>query len=321
MRNSILILLFTLFSCQKKSDVRVLKLAHGLDPSHSVHIAMVHLAEKVEEFSEGKMRIEIYPSQQLGAERELLELLQIGAIDITKTSAAVMENFSPLMQILSLPYLFRDSTHERNVLEGEIGKKILESGVPYYLRGLCYYDAGRRSFYTKEKPVNKPDDLEGLKIRVQASNTAIKLVQTFGGAATPIAFGELYTALQQGVVDGAENNPPSFYLTRHYEVCKYYSLNEHTAVPDVLLISEHTWQDLNDRERDWIIEAVQESAAYQRVLWQRSEQEALEAVVKAGVQIVRPDKSVFRDKVSKLGPELLDDPKVLEVFYQIQNAQ
>ncbi len=313
---------FIFISCSTKStEVRKLKLAHGLDPTHSVHKAMVHMAEKLKEYSSGQLMMDIYPSQQLGAERELIELLQIGSIDMTKTSAAVMENFSPLMQVLSLPYIFRDSLHEVNVLNGDIGQEILEGGIPYYLRGLCYYDAGKRSFYTKKKPVIKPEDVVGMKIRVQASNTAIKLIQAFGGAATPIAFGELYTALQQGVVDGAENNPPSFYLTRHYEVCKYYTLNEHTAVPDVLLISEHTWKTLSDLQKKWIRQAVSESAMYQRILWDQSEREALAAVEAAGVKIIKPEKELFAAKVMTLAEELITDPSVKDIYRRIQNVR
>src|SRR5690606_15670084 len=144
--------------------------------------------------------------------------------------------------------LFRDEPHKLAVLDGDIGREILASSEDRFLRGLCYYEAGSRSFYTK-RPVHTPDDLAGLKIRVQESPMAFALVRAFGASATPISFGELYTALQQGVVDGAENNPPSFHLTRHYEVCKFYTINEHTSVPDVLLVSEHLWQRLDPQQQ------------------------------------------------------------------------
>ena len=310
----------TFIQCEGPANkVKRLKLGHGLDPTHSVHLAMVYMAERVADYSKGKLQIDIYPSQQLGAQRELIELLQIGSVDITKTSAAVMENFSPLMQVFSLPYVFRDSIHEQQVLRGPIGKEILEGGIKYYLRGLCYYDAGKRSFYTKDRRITKPADLIGLKIRVQASKTAIELVNAFGAAATPISFGELYTALQQGVVDGAENNPPSFYLTRHYEICKYYTLNEHTAVPDVLLISEHTWKKLGEEEKSWVEKAAFESAIYQSQLWEEAEQRALSAVEKAGVEIIIPDKSDFATQVAELSQKLITLPEVKEVFDRIQN--
>ena len=319
-RTIISLFVLMLLSCHQQEQHRVLKLAHGLDQSHSVHIAMERMAELVSEYSAGKLTIAIYPSQQLGAQRDLLELLQLGAVDITKSSAAVIENFSPKMQVLSLPYLFRDSKHEQQVLGGDIGKEILLSGTDFYLRGLTFYDAGKRSFYTLNREVNEPADLKGLKIRVQASKTAIELMRKFGAAATPIPFGELYTALQQGVVDGAENNPPSFYLTRHYEVCDYYILNEHTAVPDVLLMSEHTWKRLSVQEREWIQKAADESAIYQKELWAASEKEALEAVEKAGVKIIRPDKTLFSEQVRDLPYSLLQSPELINLYERIKNT-
>jgi len=153
---------------------------------------------------------------------------------MTKVSAAVLENFAPQSKVLSLPYIFRDRAHAYRVQDSQLGKDLLQQSEKYWLRGLAYFDAGQRSFYTKERMVETPKDLEGLKIRVMESATAMSLVRSLGGAPTPISWGELYTALQQGIVDGAENNPPSFYTSRHYEICKYYSLNEHTAVPELL---------------------------------------------------------------------------------------
>ncbi len=197
-------------ACAELTEVKTLKLAHGLDVTHPVHRGMEHMAAQLAEKSGGKMRIEIYPSQQLGTERQCLELLQIGSLAMTKVSAAVMENFAPNIQVLSLPYIFRDRAHHYAVLDGEVGQQLLQQSEQYWLRGLTYFDAGQRSFYSKE-PIRTPADLAGKKIRVQESVTAMNLVRALGGAPTPISWGELYTALQQSVVDGAENNPPSFY--------------------------------------------------------------------------------------------------------------
>ncbi len=289
-----------LFGCRGTQDVKVLKLAHVLDTGHPVHKGMEFMAQKLAEKSGGKMRMDIYPSGQLGAERELIELLQIGSLAITKVSASPMESFVPEMKIFSIPYVFRSEDHLWKVLEGEIGKRILLAGQDYFLRGLCYYDAGSRSFYTKDIPIQSPAELAGLKIRVQKSQTSVKMIQALGGSATPISWGELYTALQQGVVDGAENNPPSFYLSKHYEVCKYYSLDEHTSVPDILLISTHVWEKLDSQQQVWLQEAVDESVARQRQLWQESTANALAEVQKAGVQVIRPDKKPFRDAVHSM---------------------
>ena len=172
---------------------------------------------------------------------------------------------------------------------------------PYRLLGLAYYDAGARSFYSVARPVRTPDDLRGQKVRVMESQTSMEMVRRMGGSPTPISFGELYTALQQGVVDGAENNPPSFYLSRHYEVAPYLVLDEHTAVPDVLVVGTAAWSRLSDRERAWLREAAAESVPVQRRLWGEATAEALDAVEAAGVEVVRPseaEKRAFAERVS-----------------------
>lgn len=306
-------------SCQETlKKRREIKLAHGLDITHSVHKAMEFLAQRVAEKSDGKMVVEIYPNSQLGSERETLELLQIGSLGMTKVSAAVLESFSPNYTVFSLPYIFNSKEHYYQVLEGEIGSNLLLETEKYWLRGLCYYDAGSRSFYTVSTPVTEPSDLEGLKIRVQESPTAMNMVQSFGAAATPISWGELYTSLQQGVVDGAENNPPSFYLSRHYEVCKNYSLNEHTMVPDLLMISTKIWDDLSPQEQEWLQEAVDESTVVQRKLWDIAEKEALEAVQKEGVVINIPDKEPFQKLVEPIYESYKNNPEIYALIGEIR---
>lgn len=317
----ILLISIALLSCSKVSDVKRLKIGHGLDKSHSVHKAMEYLAEKAKEKSNGALEITVYPSQQLGTERQCLELLQIGSLAMTKVSASVLEGFVPIYKVFSLPYIFKNDEHKFSIFEGEIGKELLLKTEPFWLRGLCYYDAGSRSFYTKDKPVNTPDDLSGLKIRTQESATSVRMVNAMGGSATPIAWGELYTALQQGVVDGAENNPPSFYLSRHYEVCKYYSINEHTGVPDVLVISTVVWNDLTEQEQQWMQEAANESYVYQKKLWQESTQESLDAVKAAGVEVIYPDKQPFIDKIQPLLEEFKSEKDVYELIQNIRNTK
>ena len=315
------ILIGTFLGCEIQSDVKTLRLGHGLDVSHSVHKAMVKMGEDLLERSGGKLKLEIYPSQQLGTERECLELLQIGSLDMTKVSVGVLENFAPKMKVLGLPFLFRDRQHSFNVLDGPIGEMLLNDGEKYWLKGLGYYDAGSRSFYTMNKPIEKPEDLVGEKIRVMESATAVNMVKALGGSPTPISWGELYTSLQQGVVDGAENNPPSFYLSRHYEVCKYYSLDEHTVLPDVLLIGTYIYDKLNKQERKWLKEAVAESVKYQRILWAEAEEEALREVQKAGVQVIRPDKSLFAEKVKGIFEGYKDDKDIYPLIKQIQETK
>jgi tripartite ATP-independent transporter DctP family solute receptor len=283
---------------------------------------MVRMAELVEENSNGKLTISIFPSQQLGSEREALELLQIGSIGMTKVSSAAFENFVPELRVYSLPYLFKDEQHILNVLNGEIGKELLLAGEQYWLRGLTYYDAGQRSFYTKDRPIETPEDLEGLKIRVMESQMSVNMVNQLGGSPTPISWGELYTALQQGVVDGAENNPPSFYSSRHYEVTNYYSLDEHTMLPDLLIMSTHQWNNLSEQEQEWVQKAADSSAVYQRRIWAEAEKEALEIAREAGVEINYPDKQPFIEMTKPVYEQYRNsDPEFYQLIQRILDEQ
>lgn len=314
-----LLVLMFLASCQGTSTKRIIKLGHGLGVTHPVHEAMLFLAEKVEEKSGGEMIVKIYPNQQLGSERELVELLQIGSLGMTKVSSAALEGFAPTMQVFGMPYLFRDDEHQKNVLQGEIGRKLLLDPQKYLLRGLCYYDSGKRSFYTKDKPVETPEDLAGLKIRVMESNTASNMVRSLGGSPTPVSFGELYTALQQGIVDGAENNAPSLYTSKHYEVCKFYSIDEHTALPDVMIVSTKVWESLSEEEQQWLQEAADESATYEYKIWAESTAESLRELEKAGVTITYPDKEPFRAAVESMYTDLkTQQPEIYKIVEEIR---
>lgn len=278
----------------------VLTLGHGLDQTHPVHLALVGFADRLKEKSGGALTVQISPNGQLGTETECIELLQRGSLAITKTSTAPLENFLPQMAVFGVPYVFRDAEHFWRVLEGPIGDELLQAGEASGLHGLCWYDAGARSFYTKSTPVNSPDDLKGLKLRVQNSQTALEMVKTLGGSPTPMNFGELYTGLQQGLVDGAENNPPSFDTSRHFEVCKEYSLDEHTMVPDMLLVSTRWWNRLTPQQQAWVEEAAKESSVVQRELWREKTDESLATVKAAGVNITEPDKGPFIERVKPM---------------------
>ena len=232
-----------------------------------------------------------------------------------------MESFTEDFKVLGLPYVFRSREHSFKVLDGEIGDELLLSTEPFWIRGLCFYDAGSRSFYTIDTPIESPDDLKGLKIRVMKSITAMEMVKAQGGSPTPISWGELYTALQSGVVDGAENNPPSFYTSHHYEVCKYYSLNEHTMVPDVLIISSKVWAKLTDQEKKWLQQAADESVDVERKLWAESEIESLRIVQEAGVKINYPDKEPFARKVEPLLESYRDNKKIYDLITRIKEVE
>ena len=311
-------MLFSMNQCVLKKETKTLKLAHGLPTEHPVHKAMVFMQERLAEISGGKLTIQIYPGGQLGSEQQNVELLQIGSLAMTKVSAAVMESFSDDYKVLGLPYLFRSKEHGFKVMDGEIGRELLLSTENKWIRGLCFYDAGSRSFYTISKPIDTPDDLTGMKIRVMKSKTAMEMVQALGGSPTPLSWGELYTALQSGVVDGAENNPPSFYTSHHYEVCKFYSLDEHSAVPDVLIIGKTVWDRLTDQEQKWLQQAANESVLVERKLWAESVKESLKIVQEAGVKINYPDKELFREKVKGIYEGYKSNERINSYIQRIQ---
>ncbi|MEH6548819.1 MAG: TRAP transporter substrate-binding protein [Pseudomonadales bacterium] len=318
--NVLLISVIFITACGEKSGERTIRLAHNLDIQHPVHKAMLYMNKRLKLHSADTMQLEIYSSGQLGSEREVLELLQIGTLGMTKVSASSIEAFVPAMKVFSLPYLFSSQEHLWKTLNSDIGQTLLEAGIPFRIRGLGYYDAGSRSFYSTKKQILSPDDLRGMKIRVMSSQSAVNMVNTMGGSATPVSWGELYTALQQGVVDGAENNPPSFYLSKHYEVSKYYTLDEHTSIPDVIVIGTHIWNQLNAQEQSWLQLAMNESTEHQRQLWQEATNEALIAVKAAGVEVRLADKSRFQQSVSDLitvhqGTELGD------LIFEIQKLE
>src|SRR6056297_1243566 len=320
---SLLFFLISITSCgggKKKTDGTVeLKLGHVLDINHPVHKAMQKWSDLVEKRSEGKVQIKIYPGGQLGMEKELVEQLQMSTLDITKISSAALEQFIPEMKIFGMPYLFKNNDHKWEVLNGPTGKDILDACQKRSLVGLGYYEAGSRSFYTKNTPIRTPEDLKNLKIRVMKSPIAIELLKTLGASPTPISWGELYTALQQGTVDGAENNPPSFVSARHYEVCKYYSLDKHSSPLDVVLFSKSTWSKPSDKNKKLIKETFQESVKYQRKLWAEVVEDNFATLDSVGVEIIEPDLSKFRKKVEPIYKKYSSEPVFGKYIKKIRN--
>ena len=320
--NSCVLCLIPSVCCVAQAAVppeEVLKLGHGLDIAHPVHKAMEFMADKVREKSGGRLRVEIFPNEQLGNEKECIEALQLGYLAMTKTSSAPMEGFVTEMRVFGIPYLFRDAEHFWKVCNGPIGKQLLLAGESKRLRGLCYYDAGARSFYAR-KEIGKPSDLAGMKIRVQNSIMSMKMVEAMGGSPTPVPWGELYTALDQGVVDGAENNSPSFRTSRHYEVCRCYSLDEHTRLPDILIISTRVWSHLTPEQQRILQEAVDESVAYQRKIWTEAEEQDLKIVQEAGTRVSRPDLGPFRESVQSVWKQF-EGTEIGALIRQIQEVQ
>lgn len=293
------------------------RLAHVLDTNHPVHLGLVRFAEEVERRTGGRFSIKIYPSGTLGSERETIEQVRIGTLELAKVSSSILESFVKEFKVLNLPYVFDGPEHKWEVLEGEIGRRILEAPVAKGFRGLCYYESGARSFYTRNRPIRTPEDLRGLKIRVAKSPVFVSLISCFDATPVPISFGELYTALSSGVVDGAENNIPSFYSNRHFEVCKYFSFDEHISTPDVLIIGERIWQRLTQEEREAFRQAAAESVKYQRRLWAERENEWIAEMEAKGIEFIHPDKAPFRAAVKPMYDDLTD-PDLVELLAEIR---
>lgn len=307
-RTLIIIMSLVLVACSDQQDKTTLTLGHTHNTRHVVHEAMEYMAQRLDHHSNGKMELVIYPGAMLGSEREMIELLQIGSLSMTKVSASPLEGFVPEMALFGIPYLMKSRDHFWQVLDGQIGQEMLDKTKTARLKGMGYFDAGSRSFYSSEGPILSPDDLTGKKIRVLNSPTSMATAQALGAAATPIAWGELYAALQQGVVDGAENNPPSYYISRHYEIAPHYSLDEHTFVPDVIIASLPVWEKLSTEEQTWLSNAMADAVKHQKELWQKASGEALAAVQKAGVKVYYPDKTKFQDKVVEFHKTFADSP-------------
>lgn len=256
-------------------------------------------AQRVSELSGGTLRVDIFPSSQLGNETKLIEQMQRGSVGFCVIGSATVGNFVPVVRIFSLPYLFHNEEHYWRVLSGPIGREllqeiaILENGNPSGLLGVEFFDAGSRSFYTKA-PVRAPEDLRGLKIRVIAEPVCMDTVKAMGAAPTTVPWGELYTALQQGMVDGAENNLPSLLTARHGEVAGYFIATEHFRLPDIMLASTRIMDLLTETERIWIEEAAIEALAVQRTLWADMTLRARKELEACGMVFYEPDLEPFR---------------------------
>ncbi len=282
---------------------RKVKIAHSLPTDHPVHLGIERFSERLNALSGGKITCSIYPNGQLGSETEYLEKMQTGSLDIAKTSAAPVASFVPRMKVFSTPYLFRDSEHYWDVLNGELGRELLEKlsdrgeGKSSGFRGLCYFDAGSRNFYSVE-PIKTPADLKGKAIRVMQDPVAIKMMQTFEATPNPMAGGEIYGALQRGNINGAENNPPTFVAQAHFEVCKHFTFDHHSRIPDILQISSQLWDSLSDQEKEWFTTAADDASRFQRKLWEEKTQKAITFMKEKGVTIYKPNVSDFEAAIS-----------------------
>jgi tripartite ATP-independent transporter DctP family solute receptor len=276
-----------------------MRLAHSLPASHPVHPAMQHFADLARERSQGELDIAIFADGQLGQEIDLLSQVQAGKLDFLKVSASVLERVHPAYKVLNLPFTFRDRAHWLKVTSNEIGSDILASTTSSGLVGLTYYDAGARSFYG-QKPINHPDDIKGMKIRIQPSETMVKLMQLLGAEGVELSWSNVYVALKSGLVDGAENSVAALIVGKHAEVATHYSSDEHTMIPDVLLMGAGRMQSLVPKQREIIREAALSSYHHMNGLWSAFEAQARAEVTQMGVTFVQPDKAPFIAKAAPL---------------------
>jgi tripartite ATP-independent transporter DctP family solute receptor len=292
-------------------------LPHVLNTDHPVHKALERFAEEVKDRSGGKMVVKIRPGGTLGSEQELCDNVSNDSDAFTKISSTILETKTDLAKVYSLPYLFRDSGHMWKVLEGEIGSELLDMALDQNLKGICYFDAGARSFYTKKK-VTAVDDLRGLKIRVQKSVMMQKLVEALGASPQQIAFTELYTALDTGVVEGAENNIPSYYTMRHFKVAPFFVFDEHVRIPDILLMSAKRWSSLTPDQQKIIQDSARVAVEFQRRLWREKSDEYLAAMEAEGVTFTRvEDLAPFRSATEPIYQEFQGTP-VMEYAERIR---
>lgn len=319
--------LFLFTGCSKKESggktgTLELKLANELSLEHTGNIIYRYFADKVKEYSNGSITVTIYPNGTLGSTKEVLEQAQEGTIDFAHSGGAYLENFAPEYAVFGFPYIFDNKEHFSRVMSGDFGKKF-QNEIPEKLglHGILYLYAGTRSFYV-DKPINSIDDLAGLKVRVQPSNIAIEMASALGVSPTPMAYAEVYSALQQGVLDGAENNPTSYISARHYEVAKYYVFDEHQSVPDFLLMNEAKWNSLTSEQQDIIAKAALEAQEKAFVDWDAQQEEAIQKAKKAGSVFTYPDKTPYKERVAKMIDERRNaDPTIAELLSLIDQAR
>ncbi|WP_371394964.1 TRAP transporter substrate-binding protein [Glycocaulis abyssi] len=274
----------------------------------------------LEERSGGRLSIRIYSGGQLGSERDTLELTVFGGLDLNRVNLAPLNAFAPETVILSLPFVFQSEAHMRAALDGAPGQAVLDALEPHGLIGLCFYDSGARSFYNTRRPIRTPGDMRGLKIRVQNSDLYVSMVEALGANATPMDLSEVYQGLMQGVIDGAENNWPSYELTRHFETAPFYSLTGHVMAPEVLVMSAHRWRQLSADDRALVQACARESVPFMRQLWDARVAAARERITAAGVEVnAVDDVGAFADLMRPVWERFVRTPAQQRLLDDIRN--
>ncbi|MFK8252878.1 TRAP transporter substrate-binding protein [Ancylobacter terrae] len=283
--------------------------------------AVAYMGKLVEQKTNGRIKIQVMNNAALGSEKDTIEQTRFGVIDMNRVNTAPFNNLVPQTKVLGMPFLFRSVDHMHKVVDGPIGDEILAAFTPHGLVGLAFYDSGARSFYTTKKPIKSLADLKGQKIRVQQSDLWIAMMQAFGANATPMPFGEVYSSLETGVVDGAENNWPSYESSRHFEVAKNYTLTEHSLAPEALVISKISWDKLSPDDQKILRESAKESVVKMRELWSAREKASEEKVRAAGVNVITVDKQPFIDAMKPVYDKFVTEPGMKDLVTRIQAVQ
>ncbi|MPW36142.1 TRAP transporter substrate-binding protein [Vibrio sp. B1Z05] len=289
------------------AQAKTLTLGHAMNLNSAAHAGMVIFADKVKEKSNGDITVKIFPNGMLGSERDQAEQVVTGALDMAKINGSLAESFEPTYKAISIPYLFRNSDHMHTFMRSDAAEKLLASSKGKGFIGITLYDSGSRSFYSS-KPINSPDDLAGLKIRVPESPTMMEMVRLLGAKATPVPFTEVYTALQQGVIDAAENNISSLVEMKHSEVAKFYAMDQHMMTPDLIMISEATWASLNPEQQKLVKEAALESMEEEIKIWAATDDKNMKIAKESGVTFIEVDTGKFREKVLPMINDAKKDP-------------
>src|SRR6266852_2598524 len=286
-------------------------------------VAIQNFGKKLSDATNGRLSVQMFAAMQLGGEKEAIEQAQVGAIQIARVSVGALGPVVDDLNVFNLPFLFRDTAHMQKVIDGPIGQELLDkvSNNPNTrLIGLAWMDAGARSLYDTKKPIKSIADLKGLKVRVMGNPMFVDMMNALGGNGVAMGYDQVFSALQTGVVDGAENNPPSFYFDNHYQVAKYYALTEHLIVPEILVFSRKTWDTLSAEDRELLKKFGREAQAEERVLWNQYEKQALEKAKAAGIQIIEiADKKPFQDAVKPVWDKY--GPKYAELIKRIQAVE
>ncbi|MGD1885628.1 MAG: TRAP transporter substrate-binding protein [Cohaesibacteraceae bacterium] len=281
--------------------------------------AVEHMGELLSSWTNGRMGIQMFPGRQLGEERDTIEQTIAGVIDINRVNLAPLNGIVPETAIPALPFIFRSTEHMRTVMDGEIGQEIMAAMEEHGMVGLAYYDSGARSFYNSVRPITSPADMDGLRIRVQNSDLFVATMEALGANATPMEFGQVYEALANGVIDGAENNWPSYESTRHFEVANHYTLNQHSLSPEVLVMSKATWDGLSASDQQLVLKAAALSVPVMRDLWD-ARVDASRAIVEAnGNEILyEVDKQPFIDAMAPVYERFAGTPELSDLVERIQ---